>query len=297
MNITSGKQKRAVGDAGERYSRITKIKETPRCLCPSGIAVYSIPTSKIKPPYPPNRRAYSPESIAALAQSIHKYGVIHPLTVKDMPNGNYELVCGERRLRAVRLLGLSSVNCIVISTDRQKTDALMLCDNIQAEEMHFLDIAEAMGRLCSKYSLDVSSVAARLCIAETFAAEKLRLLDYSESERQKIRESKLTERQATSIISIDDEEARKNVLCEVCTRHMDEQATDSLVLSYLKKRLKKTAPKTSACLVRDIRIFYNTIERALDVMRSSGYSIGAEKHENELETSIKITIPKELIYK
>ncbi len=295
MNIISGKQKRAVGENGARRQSPTKIKEMPRCLCPSGIAVYSIPTSKIKHSGYPNRKFYSPESIAALAQSINKYGVIHPLTVRDLPDGTYELICGERRLRAVRLLGHTSVNCIVISTDRQKSDAMMLCENIQTEEMHYLDIAEAMGRLCSKYSLDVCSVAARLCVAETFAAAKLRLLDFTEAERQAIRDARLSERQACSILNVEDSGTRAKMLDEVISRELDEHATDTLVLGYLKKRLKKTAPKSSSCLIRDIRIFYNTIERALDVMRCAGYRIGAQKHEDENGTSITITIPKELV--
>ncbi len=295
MNITSGRQKRAVGDSGERYAKITRIKEMPRSLCPSGIAVYNIPVSKIHQSTASGRKTYSPESIAALAQSINKYGVIQPLSVRTLPDGNYELICGERRLRAVRLLGHTGVNCIVISSDKQRSDAMMLCDNIQTEKMHYLDIAESMGKLSSKYSLDVSSVAAKLCVAERFAKDKLRLLEYTDEQRRAIREAGLSEHQATSVLHVEDAEIRAKLLLEVISRRLDERTTDELVLAYLKKRLKKTVPKSSTCLIRDIRIFYNTIERALDVMRSAGYRIGAEKHEDERGSTITITIPKDLL--
>ncbi len=292
MNITSGKQKREVLQGVAVRGKITQIKDTPRSLCPSGIAVYSIPTSKIRASGYPSRKFYSPESITALAQSIHKYGVIHPLTVRDMPDGTYELICGERRLRAVRLLGYSHVNCIVISSDRQKSDAMMLCDNIQSEQMHFFDIAESMGRLCSKYSLDVCTVAARLCVAETFAAEKLRLLNWSESQRRAIREADLSERQASSLLNIEDAEIRSKLLEGVIEKGLGDGETDALVLACLRKKLKRSVPKSQSCLVRDIRIFYNTIERALSVMRNAGYRIDAEKKENESSTQVTITIPK-----
>ena len=294
MNITSGSQKRAVGEARGLSPAATKIKEMPRCLCPSGIAVYSVPTAKIKTFGYPNRKYYSPESITALAQSINKYGVIHPLTVRDMPDGTYELICGERRLRAVRLLGYKNVNCIVISTDRQKSDAMMLCENLQTVEMNYLDIAESIGRLSAKYNLDVCSVAARLCVAEAFVAEKLHLLEWSEGERRKIREAALSERQASSLLNIEDRTLRAKMLDRTVKEHLDDCMTDALVLSCLKKKLKKATPKSSCCLIRDVRIFYNTIERALDVMRRAGYSIGAQKREDdEGSTVITITIPKE----
>ena len=290
MNIVSGKNRRAVG---EYQTSITKIKEMPRCLCPAGIAVYSIPIAKIHSAESSKRSTYTPESIAALAQSIHKYGVIQPLTVKTSSDGWYELVCGERRLRAVRLLGHTSVNCIVISSDSQKSDAIMLCEDVVREELHFIDIAAAIGRLCTKYRLDAESAAAKLCLSDRYVADKLRLLEYSEEERKRIRGVGMSERQAMTLLSVEDAEVRSRMLSEVIKCRLDERTTDELVFSYLKKRLKKPFGHNSTYLIRDVRIFYNTIDRALDVMRHAGYAISAEKKENEHSTSITITIPRE----
>ena len=265
----------------------------PRCLCPAGIAVYNIPIAKIHSAESSKRSTYTPESIAALAQSIHKYGVIQPLTVKTAADGWYELVCGERRLRAVRLLGHTSVNCIVISSDSQKSDAIMLCEDVVREELHYLDIASAIGRLCSKYRIDGESAAARLCLSDRYVSDKLRLLEYSEEERARIREVGMSERQAMTLLSVEDSDVRSRMLAEVIKCRLDERTTDELVFSYLKKRLKKPFGRNSTFLIRDVRIFYNTIDKALDVMRHAGYGISAEKKEGEHSTVITITVPKE----
>lgn len=296
MNIISGKNRRLVnsGKESEYHSIVaTKIKEMPRCLYPAGIAVYSIPIEKIASNPNSQRRVYTPESIASLAQSIHKYGIIQPITVRTAKTGGYELICGERRLRAVKLLGLRTVNCIVISSDVQRSDAIMLCENMQREELHYFDIAEAVGKLCSKYGFDVESAAAKLCLSERYLSSKLRLLEWSEEQRKKIRDASLSENQAMSLLSVDNAEARDRLLCEVIKSGFDEKSTDELVFAYLKKRLKKSNTRNSTYLIRDIRIFYNTIDRALDVMRHAGYKITADKQDNENYTYITITIPKE----
>ena len=285
MNITSGKNSR-MSAAGK-----VKIKEMPRCLCPAGIAVYSIPVEKIKSAYEKKRSVYPPESIAALAQSIHKYGVIHPLTVRATSGGEYELLCGERRLRAVRLLGHSSVNCIVISRDEGKSDAIALCEDMQREELHFTDIAIAIGKLVKKYSLDCPTAAAKLCLSESYVAQKLRLLEYTTEQLCSIRDGGISERQALSLLSVEDEKIRARMLCEIIKNRFDERLTDELVFAYLKKKLKKTPPKHPTCLIRDVRVFYNTVDRAIDVMRHAGYDIRAQKEVEDGTTHIMITIP------
>ncbi len=267
----------------------TKITETPRCLTPAGIAVYSIPVDRIGIPEGV-QRACSPESIAALASSIHKYGVIHPLTVRTSHGGRYELVCGIRRLRAVKLLGHNTVRCIVINTDSMRSEAMRLCENVQTEPPHFLDIAAAIARLCTSYGYSMEGAAVRLCVSERYVRDKLRLLEFSSDQRQRIRAAKLSEGQCMSLLSVADTEAREELLCRVIKGVLDQRSTDELVYTYLKKRSKHQRQKQDTYLIRDIRIFYNTIERALDIMRNAGYPITAEKSRSEEGEVISIVI-------
>ena len=295
MNITSGKNTRTLKDTKQTRAScgtiVTKIRQTPRCITPAGIAVYNISIDKIAEGESA-RASPSPESIAALAASIHKYGVIHPLTVRTAGDGRYELVCGHRRLRAVKLLGLESVNCIVITRDRSKLDAISLCENVQSEQLHYLDIAEAIGKLCVKYGYNVATAASKLCLSERFVTDKLHLLEFSAEQRRKIRESGVGEAQLMSLLSVSEEEVRARLLEQVICHRLDRALTDELVFSYLGKRSKRQKQKHETFFIRDIRIFYNTIDRALDVMRQAGYRITAEKSEFDECTQILIRIPK-----
>ncbi len=271
--------------------KVTRIRETPRALAPAGIAVYELPLDSISIPLRPPHTC-TPESIAALAQSIHKYGVIHPLTVRTASDGRYELISGERRLRAVRLLGLRTVRCIVINSDGAKSDAMRLCENFHTVEPHFLDVAEAIGIFCEKYDCNAEAAAARLCISDRFVKEKLKMLEFSAPERKLVRSSRLTEEQVLCILSVADREARSILLEQICARSLSEDETERVVSAYLKKRRKKIKAHRETYLIRDVRIFYNTVDRAIDVMRRAGYSISAQKQEGEDATTVIIRISK-----
>ena len=295
MNITSGQRTRTLDENKKERSKsgalLLKLSETPRTLAPAGVAVYELPIDKIRM-HTHSRGECAPESIAALAQSIRKYGVIHPLTVRtDASGGDYELVSGARRLRAARLLGMRSIRCIVITRDRSYSDAVSLCENIHSDSLHFLDIAEGIGRLCSDYGYSISSAASKLCLSERYVADMVRLLSLSPTERDKVRSSGLSSELCQLILELDDVEMRKRLIDEIVSRRLDIVSAERLLYTYLKKKAKKERNRPATYLIRDIRIFYNTIDRALEVMRGAGYSIIAEKKEEGECTVITIKIP------
>lgn len=267
------------------------ITETPRSLLPAGIAVYSIPTDRIVSP-DTHKHTSPPESIAALAQSIHKYGIIHPITVKALPDGTFMLVSGLRRLNAIRLLGYTNVLCIVISADEASCRAVSLCENVHTHNMHYLDIAEAIGRLCERYGYTTEEAAGRLCISLRYTHDKLRLLEYSAEERSCIKHSDITEQQLLSLLAVDDGEVRALILSQLLSDKLSREGADRLISTYLRRHSKKDIEKRATYLIRDVRIFYNTVERAMDVMRRAGYSISAEKTEYDDYTILSVRIPK-----
>ena len=287
-------QKKKAPTSGDKKSaptpvRVTKISDTPRCLTPAGIAVYEIPLDAIritqKTPH-----TCTPESIAALAQSINKYGVIHPLTVKTTIGG-YELVSGERRLRAVKLLGLRSVRCMVINADGARSDAVRLCENFHTVEPHYLDIAEAIGQFCEKHACTPEQAAARLCLSESYTRDKLRLLEFDSDERAKTKAAGIEEGVLLTLLSVSDSQARSILLDEIIKKNLTAEETDRLLCSYIKKKKFKPIPKQHTYLIRDVRIFYNTVDRAIEVMRRAGYNITADKKETPDGTVVTVRIP------
>lgn len=291
--IAQAQKKKAPVSGGRSVpspARVTHISDTPRCLLPAGIAVYEIPIDDIRITGM-TKHTCSPESIAALAQSISKYGIIHPLTVRTMRDG-YELISGERRLRAVKLLGLNTVRCMVINADGARSDAMRLCENFHTVEPHYLDFAEAIGQFCERHACTPETAAARLCLAESYTKDKYRLLEFSPEERKMIRREGVEEGVLLTLLSIGDPKARTSLLKHIVKSRLTPEQTDRLLYSYIKRKRFKPIPKQHTYLIRDVRIFYNTVDRAVEVMRRAGYGITAEKNELEDCTVLTVRIPK-----
>ena len=284
--IRSPRSRRALHEV-----RRVHITETPRNIFPAGIAVYNVRVDSIE-----DRREAAhtcpPESITALASSINKYGVIHPLSVKVTGEGRYTLVSGSRRLRAARLLGLCEIPCIVITEDEARCVGLSISENVHTHAMHYIDIALAIEDMRCKSDLSVEGVAAALCLPLRFTHDKLRLLEFDDEERIKIKQSEAQERTILSLLEIEDAALRSRILSGLCSGALTEDTVTGLVRAYKKKRDKKALEKKATYLIRDVRIFYNSIERALDVMRRAGHNIRAEKTDSEDCTTLTIRIPK-----
>ena len=270
--------------------RPTKIIETPRSMLPAGIAVYSIRTDAIC--LRQEALHYSPpESISALADSIHKYGIIHPLTVKATGEGRYTLVSGSRRLKAAKLLGLCTVPCLVITADDAKCSSISLCENFHTHEMHYVDVAEGISALCDKYGYSEAEAAGRLCVSPAYVREKLKLMALSEDERKKLKKSNIDEDTVMLLFKIDDARMRSYILSELLSEKLTREGAQKAVGLYLKKHRADLTQRHSTYLIRDVRIFYNSVERALDVMRRAGHNIRAEKKDMGDYTLLTVRIP------
>lgn len=276
---------------GARDIRPTKIIETPRSMLPAGIAVYSIRIDEISSRCEAAHSS-SPESIAALADSIHKYGIIHPLTVKTTGKEKYTLVSGARRLKAAKLLGLSLVPCIVITADEAKCSSMCLCENFHSHEMHYIDVAEGIAELCRKYNYTESEAAGRLCVSVRYVRDKLSLMTLNDEERARLKKSDTDEKLIAELVKINDAKVRSYILSELLDEKITREGAEKAIALYLKKRSGSAIEKRATYLIRDVRIFYNSVERALEVMRRAGHNITAEKKETEDYTLLTVRIPK-----
>ena len=204
-----------------------------------------------------------------------------PISVGNLDDygGVYELIAGERRLRAAKLLGMAEVPCIVVEADSLRSAELAIIENLQREDLNMFDEAAAISALIDLYGLTQEEVAAKLSASQSYVANKLRLLRFDDFERQVIIERRLT--------------ARRAALEAVLARGMNVAETEAYVARLLEGEKREKPPKKRTALVRDIRIFYNTVDRAVDIMKRAG--IAAETQKKDLGDSFEVTvrIPKE----
>ena len=265
------------------------ISEKPR----TAGQVLLIPTEQIYPNPNQPRQVFDQEELVNLAISIRMNGILQPITVRQADEG-YELVSGERRLRASKLAGLISIPCIVVEVNNMKSAVFALIENLQRQNLNYFEEAIAIERLMAEYGLSQEDAARRLGKAPSTVSNKLRLLSLPEEARQKLMEKGLTERHARALLKLDKEDVM-DVLDKIIDKKLNVTQTEELIESIIGE---KSAPKRQTKrMFSDVKIFLNTINSAVDTMKKSG--IGADiKREDTGESYIyRIEIPKKLVYK
>ena len=220
--------------------------------------VLFLPVDAIEPNPDQPRKRFSQAELEELAGSIQALGVLQPLTVRRR-SGGWELVAGERRLRAARLAGLSQVPCLSIQTDSQSSSLLALVENLQRKDLDFWEEAKALRRLIDTYSLSQEEVARRIGKSQSAVANKLRLLKLPEAVLEQMCQSGCTERHARALLRLEDPQDQTQAAAQVVERHLTVAQTEALVESMLAQR--QTARKKPTFLIRDVRLFLNTITR------------------------------------
>lgn len=265
------------------------INEKPRTVG----QVLLIPNDQIYPNPNQPRQIFDQEELVNLAISIRMNGILQPITVRQTDKG-YELVSGERRLRASKLAGLVSIPCIVVEVNNMKSAVFALIENLQRQNLNYFEEALAIERLMSEYGISQEDAARRLGKAPSTVSNKLRLLSLPEDARNKLMENGLTERHARALLKLDKSDVMQ-VLDKIIEKKLNVTQTDDLVEEMLGKAdIPKRQTKR---MFSDVKIFLNTINSAVDTMKKSG--IGADiKREDTGESYIyRIEIPKRLMYK
>lgn len=249
--------------------------------------VLSIHIDQILPnPYQP-RKIFDEEELSGLSESIRSNGILQPLSVRRTTCGNYEIIAGERRFRACKQAGLEYVPCIVMDVDEQKSAILAILENIQRHDLSFFEQAEGIMRLIEEWGVTQEEAALRLGKAQSTIANKLRLLKIPPFLRHKILENGLTERHARALLKFDDPRKMGDVLDCIVARKLNVMETDKLVAEMLqpKKELKRA---NRIFIVKDVKIFLNTVEKAIAVMKQSG--IAAQSQRMDAADYIEYTI-------
>ncbi len=269
-----------------------------RFLAKSDQKVRQIPIEHIFPGKTQPRGTFDQAELEELAQSIRANGVLQPLTVRRAGSADYELVAGERRLRASVLAGLSHVPCLVISCDDQQAAVYSLLENLQRVDLDPFEEAEGISRLIDEWGVTQEEAARRLGKRQSTIANKLRLLRLSEAQRRAIIQAGLSERHARALLRLQDDKVRAAALDQVIQNNLNVKQTDELV-----ERVLQSVPEGAArgeggdkhrrtVVIKDVRIFMNTIDRAVETMRSSGIPAVASRQETPDYIECVVRIPK-----
>ena len=240
------------------------------------------------------RKYFDPESIAQLAESIRQYGVLNPLTVRRSPSGGYDLVAGERRLRAARVAGLNEVPCLVIAADNEDSSAIALVENLQRRDLDFFEEAYGFKRLIDQYGLTQEEAARKVGKTQSAVANKLRLLRLSQKNMELIRSANLTERHARCLLRLDSEDERINATNYIIEHDLNVSRSEQYIEELLKEReteLPAQQERKVVRLIKDVRFFLNTLNRAVGVMVDSGIGATVQQQDSEDGLTLTIVIP------
>ena len=256
--------------------------------------ILDIPVDTIIPNPSQPRKQFDSEPIIRLADSIRRYGILQPLTVRRLPESkNYEIVAGERRLRAAKLLGLETVPCIVVDVDEKKSAELAIIENIQRENLNIFEQASSIASLIDIYNLTQEDAARQLSMSQSFVANKLRILRLTQPERDKILEYNLTERHARALLKIDSVEQRLRIIEYINSHSLNVATTEAYIERMLSESGRKSNPRSpKRIILKDIRLFYNSLDKAVSLVRQAGIDIRTERTESDSNIDIIITIPK-----
>lgn len=262
--------------------------------------VHRIPICRILPNPAQPRKYFDSDETLRLADSIRIHGILQPLCVRkpisegDISDfdGVYELISGERRLRAAKLLGLSEVPCIIIEADSLRSAELAIIENLQRKDLNMFEEAAAISALINLYGLTQEEVATKLSASQSYVANKLRLLRFDEAEQKLLLEKHLTERHARALLRISDLNMRKSALETVVSRGYNVADTEEFVSRLIENDTYKPKRQARTALVKDIRLFYNTLDKAVEIMNRAGIDAKSEKKDLGDIFEITVRIPK-----
>lgn len=268
-----------------------KVQIFPDLFKTNKYVVTYISTSKITANSNQPRKVFSQEKIDTLAESIKNDGLISPISVRKIENGLYELIAGERRLRACIQAGLRRVPCIISDVSEKESASLALTENLLREDLNFFEEAFAIDNLIKEFNFTQEEIASKLGMSQSTVANKLRLLKLPLKIKETILENGLTERHARELLKLDDQQQMEFALKKIIAKDLKVKDTEILV-NQIKMGMFKKERQNRKYVLKDIRIFTNTIKHAVEVMNSSGISAISQRQESDGFIVYTIKIPK-----
>lgn len=255
-----------------------------------GGQIILVPQEDIYPNPNQPRQRFDFDELEGLAQSIRQNGIIQPIAIRINENGQYELISGERRLRASRLVGISRIPCIIMDANDGKSALFALIENIQRTDLGFFEEAQAIEKLITEHGMTRDEVCIKLGKAPPTISNKLRLLRLPEEIRLKIVQENLSERHARALLRLTTLSQVERALSIITERRLNVAESEKLITQILSNDCRRKAPPVK--LFKDVRIFVNTLNHAVDTMRRAGIEADSAKSETDEYIEYIVRIPK-----
>ncbi len=238
------------------------------------IKVVKLPIESIVPnPYQP-RKVFDDNALEELSESIGQYGVLQPLLVAPEEEGKYMLIAGERRLRASKIAALQEVPVIISEYTSQQIAEIALIENLQREDLHFLEEAEGYEKLMNEFHLTQEAMAGRVGKKQSTIANKLRLLKLSDGIRQELTKNGLTERHARALLKLD-EGQREAALKYIVDKGLNVRQCDEYISKL--NESKQENKRKRLLVVSDVRIYLNSIKKIVDAIKDAGIPVAMDQ--------------------
>ena len=246
--------------------------------------VMFLPARAIRPNPAQPRKFFQEEALAELADSIRQHGILQPLSVRRVGTG-YELIAGERRLRAAQLAGLNEIPCIVMTMDDRESGMAAMVENLQRQDLDYVEEAQGISRLMENWSMSQEQAAKLLGTSQSAIANKLRILRHSPQVLRALREAGLTERHARALLKLRTEEEKLGAIAVISQQAMSVTRAERYIQDLLANR--EDSPRRV-----NVGFFLTNLSQSLARMQRSGIRAVSERRETEDQIVLTITIPK-----
>ena len=255
-----------------------------------GGQIILVPQEEIYPNPNQPRKRFDFDELEGLAQSIRQNGIIQPIAVRVNGKGEYELISGERRLRASRLVGITQIPCIIMDATDEKSALFALLENIQRSDLGFFEEAQAIEKLIIEFGMSRDEVCKKLGKAPPTVSNKLRLLRLPEEIRLKIIQENLSERHARALLKLTTVSQMERALSIIAEKRLNVAESERLISQIMTNDSRRRQPPVK--LFKDVRIFVNTLNHAVDTMRKAGIEADSAKSETDEYIEYIVRIPK-----
>ena len=246
--------------------------------------VVFLPARSIRPNPAQPRKVFRPAPLAELADSIRRHGILQPLTVRRSGLG-YELIAGERRLRAAQMAGLTEIPCIIMQMDDQESGMAAMIENLQRQDLDFIEEAQGISLLMAQWSMSQEQIARIIGKSQSAVANKLRILRHSQEVLDALRATNLTERHARALLKLKEDGDKLSAIAVISRQNMSVARAESYIDALLAQ--KQTKPPKA-----NVGAFLNSLTQSLAKIQSSGIAAISERRETDSQIVLTITIPK-----
>lgn len=258
--------------------------------------IVNLDVNKIIPNKNQPRKIFDDKALEELSQSIKNYGIIQPITVRKIYDDIYEIVAGERRFKAAKLLDMETIPAVIIEVREEESAAMALIENLQREDLDFIEEAMAYERLIEDFDLNQTQLAEKLGKSQSTIANKMRILKLPEKVKQRLREGGLSERHARALLKLNDEDILLSIIDKVISKDLNVSETEKLVNSIAEDiNEKKKRDKRYVRNFINYKIYINTIKNAYKEIVKTGIDAEFEQDESDEYIEIKVRIPKKSV--